>query len=71
MVSKARADASFGDDIHLIAKQIFQILPEAYEVQKTVFWLHLHQEVKVAFGSIFAPSNRTEYTDVAGSVGLS
>ena len=63
-VSKVRANTSFGDNIYLLAQQIFQILPEAYQVQKAASRLHLHREAKVAISPLFPSRYRTEDPDV-------
>jgi len=63
-VSKVRANASLGDNIYFMAQQIFQILPEAYQVQKAASRLHLHQEAKVAIRPRFPLMYRTEDPDV-------
>jgi hypothetical protein len=59
---------SFGDNVDLPAKKVFQVLFQGDVVDKTPSFFHVHEEVKVTFGTVLPSGRRAEETDVAGTV---
>jgi hypothetical protein len=55
---------SFGDDIHLSAKQIFEVLLQGDVIDKASPLFHVDEEVKITVGLLLSASSRAKEPQV-------
>jgi hypothetical protein len=62
-----QAYAILAEHIDMRAQQVFEILPQPYEIEQAASRFHLDEEVNVA-GESVTSGCRAEHSDVAGAV---
>jgi len=55
---------SYGDDVHLSAKQIFEVLLQGDMIDKASPLLHVNEEIKVAAGLLLPAGSRSKEPQV-------
>src|SRR5262249_2916796 len=62
------ADRCFGENIHLEAQQVLEVLLNGNDVEQGSSRLHFHEQIQVTIGLRLSPGRRTEYPHVTGSM---
>lgn len=63
-----RLQRSGGHQIHRDTERLFDFLPHRRQVEKSNAGAQIHEQVNVAVIAIIATSDRTEYTDLGGTM---
>ena len=57
--------ADLGDDIYLDLKAVLQVIGQRNQVEQRATLLHIDKKIKIAGGTLFPASGRTEHAHVA------